>query len=123
MSAYTLRYYEKMGLLPSPKRNKSGSRFYTEADIQFITFLKSLRETGMSLEDMNEFVKDGCILENLNALMEMSHITPSIHKRIEILTKHLVNMEMKKSELEKVISATKLKLDTYDSLLKEDVGD
>lgn len=48
ISSYTLRYYEKIGLLPPPKRKNSGRRFYTETDIQFMLFLKSLKETGMS---------------------------------------------------------------------------
>ncbi|MGV3465181.1 MAG: MerR family transcriptional regulator [Heyndrickxia sp.] len=119
ISAYTLRYYENIGLLPSPKRNKGGRRFYTETDIQFMTFLKSLKDTGMSLEDINEFVKDGCIMEKISSDVKPSQLTPSINKRIDILTKHLEKMEIKKKELEEVTSITKLKLDTYYSILKE----
>lgn len=119
ISSYTLRYYEKIGLLPPAKRKSSGSRFYTETDIQFMTFLKSLKETGMSLEDINEFVKDGCILERIHSDMEASKLTPSINKRIEILNKHYKKMETKKKELDEVISATREKLDTYYSILKE----
>ena len=119
ISAYTLRYYENIGLLPSPKRNNGGRRFYTETDIQFMRFLKSLKDTGMSLEDINEFVKDGCILEKISSDVKPSQLTPSINKRIEILTKHLEKMEIKKKELEEVTSTTKLKLDTYYSILKE----
>ena len=119
ISSYTLRYYEKIGLLPPPKRQNSGRRFYTETDIQFMLFLKSLKETGMSLEDIKEIVKDGCILEKINLDIETSQLTPSINKRIEILTKHLEQMEIKKQELEEVISATRSKLDTYYSISKE----
>lgn len=86
-----------------------------------MTFLKSLKETGMSLEDMNEFVKDGCILEKINSDVTSAQLSPSINKRIEILTKHLEKMEIKKRELEEVISTTKGKLDTYYSILKEEV--
>jgi MerR family transcriptional regulator, aldehyde-responsive regulator len=118
ISPYTLRYYEKIGVLPSPKRQNGGRRFYTEADIRFMMFLKSLKETGMSLEDVNEFIKDGCILEKINSDVESSQLTPSINKRIEILTKHLTTMEIKKKELEEVISTARGKLDTYYSLLK-----
>jgi MerR family transcriptional regulator, aldehyde-responsive regulator len=121
ISPYTLRYYEKIGLLPPPKRQNGGRRFYTETDIRFLMFLKSLKETGMSLEDVNEFIKDGCILEKINSDVNSSQHTPSINKRIEILTKHLEKMEIKKKELEEVISTTKEKLDTYYSILKEEV--
>lgn len=117
MSAYTLRYYEKIGLLPPSKRKNGGQRFYTETDIHFITFIKSLKQTGMSLEDINEFVKDGCILEKIHS-DSTEQITPSVTKRIEILSKHLGKMEMQKRELESVMTTTKAKLAFYHSFLK-----
>ncbi|WP_423801933.1 MerR family transcriptional regulator [Neobacillus sp. SAB-20_R2A] len=120
ISAYTLRYYEKIGLLPPPKRKSGGSRYYTSSDIQFMIFLKSLKDTGMSLEDMIEFVKDGCVMEKINTDINPLELNPSLNNRIEILTRHLMKMEMKKKELDEVISATKEKLDIYYSLLKED---
>lgn len=121
ISSYTLRYYEKIGLLPQPKRKNNGSRFYLESDIHFMKFLKSLKETGMSLEDIKEIVKDGCILEKFNTKFEPSLLKPSINTRIKILKKHLEKMEIKKKELDEVISTTKIKLDTYYSLLKAGV--
>lgn len=121
ISAYTLRYYEKIGLIPPSKRTDGGTRFYTESDIQFITFLKSLKETGMSLEDMMEFVKDGCIMEHINLRIDPSQLTPSINKRIEILTEHVEKMELKKKELEKVISLAAKKLEFYYSILNEEM--
>lgn len=119
ISSYTIRYYEKIGLLPPPKRDNGGRRFYAETDIHFMKFLKSLKETGMSLDDINEFVKDGCILEKIKLDVEPSRLTPSINRRIEILTKHLEQMEIKKKELEAVILTTKVKLDTYSSIMRE----
>lgn len=103
ISSYTLRYFEKIGLFPPPKRKNGGRHFYTEIDIQFMTFLKSLKETGMSFEDINEFVKDGCILEEINSDMKPSQLTPGINKHIKILTKHLEKMEIKKKELEEEV--------------------
>ncbi|MGF9911016.1 MerR family transcriptional regulator [Paenibacillus ehimensis] len=121
ISSYTLRYYEKMGLLPPPKRKNSGFRSYTDKDIRFLTFLKSLKETGMSLDDINEFVKDGCIFDKIDSNSELTQFTPTINKRIEILNKHLEKMEIKKRELEAVMATTRLKLDTYYSMLNEEV--
>ncbi|WP_051570199.1 MerR family transcriptional regulator [Paenibacillus ehimensis] len=120
ISSYTLRYYEKMGLLPPPKRKNSGFRSYTDKDIRFLTFLKSLKETGMSLDDINEFVKDGCIFDKIDSNSELTQFTPTINKRIEILNKHLEKMEIKKRELEAVMATTRLKLDTYYSMLNEE---
>lgn len=115
VSAYTLRYYEKIGLLESPQRKNGGIREYSESDLQFITFLNSLKKTGMSLEDIAEFIKDGCILKRLD---EARDISPSIEKRITILSKHLNKMEDRQKELEGIILLTKEKLSIYHSILE-----
>jgi DNA-binding transcriptional MerR regulator len=47
LSAHTLRYYERAGLLEPVSRDESGHRRYREADLQQITFLTKLRATGM----------------------------------------------------------------------------
>ncbi len=119
VSAYTLRYYEKIGLLPSPERKGGGIREYSDTDIRFIQFLSSLKKTVMSLEDITEFVKDGCILEKIN---DGDDVHPSIEKRMEILAKHLEKMDKQRQELENVISLTKEKLSIYQSILERDVG-
>ncbi|MBS4172794.1 MerR family transcriptional regulator [Bacillus sp. FJAT-49736] len=119
ISSYTIRYYEKIGLLPPANRHTAGRRFYSDLEIQFMVFLKSLKETGMTLEEMKEFVKDGCMMERIQSNMNMTELTPSIHNRIEILTKHLEKMEKKKRELEDIMSTTKHKLEIYYSLLNK----
>ena len=57
LSAHTLRYYEKAGLLPRVGRDdSSGHRRYAEGDLRFIEFLKRLRATGMPICRMQEYV-------------------------------------------------------------------
>lgn len=51
MGIHTLRYYEKLGLLPPSTRN-SGIRQQTEGDVRLLKFLYSLKQTGMSLEEI-----------------------------------------------------------------------
>jgi DNA-binding transcriptional MerR regulator len=53
-TAHTLRYYEKIGLLSSPLR-KGGKRRYTEGEIRLLKFMKMLKQTGMSLDEMGAF--------------------------------------------------------------------
>lgn len=120
VSSYTLRYYEKIGLLPPPKRNSGGIREYSDLDIRFVHFLNSLKKTGMSLEDITEFVKDGCIVEKMS---EGQDVHPSIEKRIEILTKHLERMEAQRKELEQIISLAKEKLFVYREILASNTED
>lgn len=114
ISAHTLRYYEKIGLLPSPERREAGAiRSYSERDLEFIVFLTGLKKTGMTLESMAEFVQDGCILKSLE---EERDIAVSLERRKEILNRHLQAMEEKRAELERVIALTRRKLGIYEAI-------
>lgn len=55
VSAHTLRYYEKIGLLRNIGRNKSGHRDYSETDLQWVGFIQRLKETGMALKDIQRY--------------------------------------------------------------------
>jgi DNA-binding transcriptional MerR regulator len=53
----TLRYYERIGVLPAPTRNSSGHRAYTDQDVHLIEVLLHLRDTGMPLTRIAEFTR------------------------------------------------------------------
>ena len=55
LTPYTLRYYEKEGLLPGVKKDSAGRRNYQADDIQRIGFIKCLKGTGMSLKQIKEY--------------------------------------------------------------------
>ncbi|WHY87387.1 MerR family transcriptional regulator [Neobacillus novalis] len=113
-SAHTLRYYEKIGLLSSPKK-LGGKRQYTAGDIRLLKFMKVLKNTGMSLEDIQEFLLDGCLLESEDSEQER---TPKVQKRMNILQKHLLTLEQQKKEIGMVIRLTEEKLETYQEMLE-----
>ena len=52
----TLRYYERIGLIPSVNRNKSGIRDYTEEDCRWVEFVKCMRSAGLPIEVLIEYV-------------------------------------------------------------------
>lgn len=52
----TLRYYERIGLLPRVNRNKSGIRDYTEEDCKWVEFIKCMRGAGLPIEVLIEYV-------------------------------------------------------------------
>ncbi|MDN4865387.1 MerR family transcriptional regulator (plasmid) [Priestia megaterium] len=112
-TAHTLRYYEKIGLLSSPLR-KGGKRRYTEGEIRLLKFMKMLKQTGMSLEDIQEFLKDGCLLENIDSTAIQ---LKKIQTRADILNKHLLLLEKQKQEIETVMNVTKEKLETYETMI------
>lgn len=52
----TLRYYERIGLLPRVNRNKSRIRDYTEEDCKWVEFIKCMRGAGLPIEVLIEYV-------------------------------------------------------------------
>ena len=56
LSADTLRYYERIGLIPPVPRNKSGIRDYDENSIGWINFIKCMRKAGLPIEILIEYV-------------------------------------------------------------------
>lgn len=53
-NANTIRYYESLGLLTSPKRSESGYRLYTEADCTLLIFIRKAKRIGLSLAEIKE---------------------------------------------------------------------
>ncbi|WP_067461827.1 MerR family transcriptional regulator [Actinomadura macra] len=53
----TLRYYEKIGLLPGIARNASGQRVFSEDDLSWLGMLRCLRETGMPIAEMLRYTE------------------------------------------------------------------
>lgn len=56
LSIYTLRYYDKEGLLPQLKKTKSGIRKFSDDDICWIQLICCLKNSGMSIERIKEFM-------------------------------------------------------------------
>jgi DNA-binding transcriptional MerR regulator len=56
LSIYTLRYYDKEGLLPLLKRSNSGIRKFSDNDIDWINLICCLKNSGMSIENLKKFM-------------------------------------------------------------------
>lgn len=59
LSAHTLRYYDKEGLLPFIARSKSGNRTFTELDLNWIALICCLKDTGMQIKEIKQY-SDWC---------------------------------------------------------------
>jgi DNA-binding transcriptional MerR regulator len=57
LSAHTLRYYERIGLVQAVARSTSGHRRYSPQDIDWIAFINRMKATGMSIQKMQEFAE------------------------------------------------------------------
>ncbi|TGK12382.1 MerR family transcriptional regulator [Leptospira fletcheri] len=113
-SSYTLRYYEKIGILPKPERMHGKDRKYSEKEIRHLKGIKALKEMNMSLDDIKEFFIEGCLLDQVQS---GENFKPPLNKRIRILETHLQKLEQKKKDLEAMIKLTKAKLKEYETLL------
>ncbi len=56
LSDHTLRYYDREGLMPLLKRSSAGSRLYTENDVSWLELICCLKNSGMSLAEIKEFM-------------------------------------------------------------------
>ena len=52
----TVRYYEKIGLMPKPKRKESRYRFYDESDLTRLKFIVRAKELGFTLKEISELL-------------------------------------------------------------------
>ncbi|WP_025681838.1 MerR family transcriptional regulator [Paenibacillus maysiensis] len=114
ITAFTLRYYEKIGVLPKPRR-QDGKRSYDEQDLQYVRFIHGLKETGMSLENIAAFTEDGCLLTHNDSDMDICEI---LYKRINMLDKHIDLLEQQMKRLESVKAIAHEKSAFYSAMLK-----
>ena len=97
LSAHTLRYYERIGLISPVDRAPNGHRRYTEDDVGWIGFLNKLRATGMPIAKMRQYAdlhrQDGDTLAERLALLEEHR--RGVKKRIQELERNLAVIEHK----------------------------
>ncbi len=103
----TLRYYERIGLLPAVARDDNGFRNYQEVDCNWIDFILCMRNAGMEIETLIEYVN----------LFQLGDKT--IKARKLILQDQRATIQSKIDELEKVLNRLDYKISVYDEQLIE----
>ncbi|MBV1853840.1 MerR family transcriptional regulator [Catellatospora tritici] len=106
LSAHTLRYYERIGLLEPVGRAGSGHRRYCDADLGWVEFLTMLRQTGMPIRDMQRFVAltrsgDHTIAQRVEVLR--AH-RDTLAAQLALLTRHYAKIENKISIYEGILA-------------------
>lgn len=93
VTAVTLRYYEREGLVPEIKRKNGGVRDYSQKDLQWIDFIVCMRSAGLSVESLARYTKlyyqgDSTIDERIELLKEeRKKLTDKKQEIIETLDK------------------------------------
>lgn len=107
LSPDTLRYYEKAGLISPVGRSASGRRRYATADLSWIDFLLRLRDTGMSISDMQRFAE----------LRRGGDATTA--DRLALLREHRARLDRRIRDLQDSGRALDHKIDHYEHLMED----
>ncbi|HEX2621108.1 MAG TPA: MerR family transcriptional regulator [Phototrophicaceae bacterium] len=107
LSVYTLRYYERIGLIHRIHRHQNSHRRYTMDDIGWIDFLNKLRATGMSIQQMQAY----------SELQRQGDET--LPERLEMLKQHQHKVEAHVSELQNHLNIIHSKIEYYSSVLSD----
>jgi DNA-binding transcriptional MerR regulator len=107
VSAHTLRYYERAGLLDPVDRVGSGHRRYAEEDVARIQFLTKLRSTGMPIRQIREYAE----------LMRRGDDTHAA--RLALLERHRDAVRAQLAETERNLELIDYKIDYYRERLAE----
>jgi DNA-binding transcriptional MerR regulator len=102
ISSDTLRYYERIGLIPTVNRNGSGIRDYNETDMKRVEFIKCMRSAGLPIEALIEYI----------ALVQLGDTTIEARKEILKEQRDLLTSRMK--EMQKTLDILDHKISVYE---------
>lgn len=97
LTAHTLRYYDREGLLPFVSRSHSGIRIFKEEDFEWLTVITCLKDTGMHVKDIKTFIDwclqgDDTIEQRLNLFTEQRK---KVEAQLKDLKRHLKKIDYK----------------------------
>ncbi|CAR42377.1 MerR family transcriptional regulator [Streptococcus uberis] len=101
VSADTIRYYERIGLIPPVTRNQSGVRNFSDRDISVLEFVRYFRGAGVSVESLIDYI----------GLVEQGDST--IGARLAILQEEREKLEERVSKLQAALDRLNHKIDNY----------
>ena len=106
ITADTIRYYEKEGLIPAVPRDKNGIRDFDENSCGWIEFIKCMRNAGLSIESLSKYIilfheGDKTINERKNLLKDQMELLLEKKKSID---ETIMRLEYKINNYEKILS-------------------
>ncbi|EGD48277.1 transcriptional regulator, MerR family [Ruminiclostridium papyrosolvens DSM 2782] len=110
LKAHVLRYYEREGLLPNVSRSESGIRRYSQEDLEWLGLICCLKNTGMSIKQIREFV----------SLSTQGNET--LKQRCEMLMEHKKTVESQIEEMHNHLKKVTHKIQYFTSQYEEYLG-
>jgi DNA-binding transcriptional MerR regulator len=105
ISSDTLRYYERIGLLPTVNRNDSGIRDYSDLDMRRVNFIKCMRKAGLPVEVLIEYM----------GLVQQGDST--VEARKDILKHQRAEVAARMAEMQKTLDLLDHKIEVYEKAL------
>ena len=106
LNAQTIRYYERIGLLPEPERTGSGYRLYRDEDLRRLRFVKNARNAGLTLGEIKEVL---AFHERGEA--PCSYVTEAIARRAEEVERQIAELTKFKKELDRLHEQARVRPD------------
>lgn len=111
LTAYTLRYYDKEGLLPFVGRTANGTRLFKESDIDALKIVECLKSTGMPIKEIKHFI-DWC-----------GEGDSTLQKRYDMFLERKACVEAQMEELQKTMAVIEHKCSYYKQALEAGTED
>ncbi|MBG9446133.1 MerR family transcriptional regulator [Cytobacillus firmus] len=106
LTVYTLRYYDKEGLMPFVERTPSGNRLFKESDLNALKVIECLKATGMPIKEIKNFI-DWC-----------SEGDATLQQRYDMFLERKANAEAQMEELRKTMEVIEHKCLYYKTALE-----
>lgn len=109
ISADTLRYYERVGMIPKVTRRPNGNRDYQESDLGWVELAICMRSAGLPIEVMIEYVK---------LYKEGDNTIPA---RLELLQEQMNALKEQKAQIESTVERLAYKISKYEEAMETGV--
>ncbi|MFC7391423.1 MerR family transcriptional regulator [Scopulibacillus cellulosilyticus] len=111
LTVYTLRYYDKEGLIPYVERTASGTRLFKESDIEALKIIECLKSTGMPIKEIKKFI-DWC-----------SEGDATLQQRYDMFMERKASVEAQMEEFKKTMALIEHKCSYYKTALEAGTED
>ena len=107
VSASTLRYYDKEGLLPFVERSNSGIRMFSDKDYEWLKIIECLKKSGLSIKEIRSYIdmtKRG---------------DDSLEERLQLFEERKKDVERQMNELQETLDLLKYKCWYYETAIQD----
>ena len=110
----TVRYYERIGLLPQPQRLESGYRMYTNDDVIRLQFIRHAKELGFTLNEIREL-----LTLRVDSKCNCDDVRMRAEDKIRDISQKIEHLQRIREVLNQLVSACKLRKQTTDCPILE----